>query len=70
MKTLERDLAAQRSLLGRIDLGHRPAAQPAQQPIIAQLPARKIEIEPVAAAVGVPMVGVSPVVCAWLIGFI
>ena len=39
LQHLERDLAAQRPLLGQIDFGHRPAPQPAQQPIIAQLPA-------------------------------
>ena len=42
---LERHLPAQRHLLGQIDLGHRPPAQPPQQAIVAQLPTRQIDVE-------------------------
>ena len=38
---LERDVPPRASLLGQIDLGHGAPAQPAQQAIAAQLPARQ-----------------------------
>ena len=49
LEHLERDLPAQRLLLGQIDIGHAAAAQPAQQPIVADLPAGQIEIQPAGA---------------------
>ena len=45
LQNLKRDLPPQRNLLGQIHFGHRPAPQSAQQAIIADLPAGKIEIE-------------------------
>ena len=39
---LERDLPAERKLLGQIDLGHRPAAEPAEDVEVFQLFANEI----------------------------
>ena len=42
LEDLHRHPPLQPALLGQVDLGHGPAAQPPQQPQIAQLPAGKI----------------------------
>ena len=42
---LDSHLPAQRELLGQIDLGHGPVAQPPQQSIAAQLPAGQVGVE-------------------------
>jgi hypothetical protein len=44
LENLERDLPPERELLGQIDVGHRPTAEPAEQAIIADLPSGKIEV--------------------------